>query len=164
MKKLALSLAILLTPLFAVAHGVGSSLEATVNGYLIDIGYSALEAEAGVPVRFDFDLKEDNGLKPTDFSTVFFRIESGEGPVIFAGNISRAEFGETGATVTFPHDGSYTVSARFYDGEREIVSADFSLPVAASGERPAKTPASWMAAAALALGLAGGFFAGRKNF
>ena len=163
MKKLALSLAILLSPFFASAHGSGNSLEAKVDGYLIDIGYSAFEVEAGIPARFDFKVATENGSAPVDFSSVFFRLESEEGPVVFAGNISRPEFGETGVTVTFPNEGTYKVSARFYDSEREIVAGDFTLPVISSVESQPKDSEYWQVALALLVGVAGGFFAGRRQ-
>ena len=88
MKKFAISFVILFTPFFALAHGSGNSLEAKVNGYLVDIGYSAFEVEAGIPLRFDFKIAMEDGSAPVDFSSVFFRLESEEGPVVFAGNIS----------------------------------------------------------------------------
>ncbi len=163
MKKFIISLTILLVPFSVSAHGSGNSLEAKVNGYLVDIGYSAFEVKAGIPLRFDFKIATEDGSTPVDFSSVFFRLESEEGPVVFAGNISRPEFGETGVTVTFPKEGAYKVSARFYDSGRELVVGDFTLPVIQSTERQSVGSEYWQVALVLLLGVTGGFFVGRRQ-
>lgn len=126
----------------AYGHGAGASFEQIENGYLIDIGYSPEEIEAGTSVRLDFNIFEEASGSPVPFSDVWLRITKEE-QTLFAGGIQRADFGGTGVMYTPPDAGVYTISARFQNNGEALAEAEFPLDVQPSDETANPIPLAW---------------------
>lgn len=124
----AVGLAGILTATPAVAHTSGASIEQTVDGYLIDVGYSPEEPLSGDQTRFDFLLYDAETGEEVPFTDIWFRIENGK-QLLFAGGLAKAEFGTTGMTFSFPSAGSYTGFVRFSNEEGAVVETSFTLQV-----------------------------------
>lgn len=114
---------------FALAHGVGLTLESvTPEGYEAYLDVSAPAVYQNEPIRLDFEIWTAEG-KPMEFTDLWVRIEKEKGAV-FAGPIARARLGATGFTTTLPFAGDHTIYVRFHDGEDTITETSFILPVA----------------------------------
>ncbi len=160
----ALLLALVLLPLLYVsAHGDGASAEKVVGGYLIDIGYSPADLIADEQTRFDFLLykaptrtdsaENESARVAIDFTSVFVRLER-DSQLLFAGELKKPEFGETGFSYTLPSSGDYSGYVRYSNGPNILVETDFDLAVA-SGESGASSFASGLI---LLVGLIAGVF------
>ena len=127
-----LCLVFFLAPFFGLAHGDGASFEKEIGGYLVDIGYSAPEPEAGEAVSFEFGLKnnskEDMG-NDVPFDDVWVKIASEEETIVFASGIYNSKFGGPRLNYVFPKEGTYTISARFESDSGALTEASFSLVV-----------------------------------
>ncbi len=156
-----LSLMILFAaPFFAYGHATGISIEREVNGYLVDIGYDTDPIVEDEPVRFDFALYRADGSGSVPFTRVWVRFEKDK-RTLYATGVARPEFGATGALVTLPEAGEYTLSVRFENEEQTIV--EMSTPFAVARNRAESTPVPWwIAALALAGGLGVGVYAGKR--
>ena len=105
----------------SLAHGLGQSLEKEVNGYFI---------EAGVPIRFDFNLLTKDRLSTEDFTSVWVKIAPRDKGLSFAGFLHRPEFLLTGMSYTFQNAGQYEITVRFLDKEdKNLAEASFPLEV-----------------------------------
>ncbi|OGM97083.1 MAG: hypothetical protein A3B86_03030 [Candidatus Yanofskybacteria bacterium RIFCSPHIGHO2_02_FULL_38_22b] len=115
----------------SLAHGLGQSLEKEVNGYFIDVGYDAVDSiEAGVPIRFDFNLLTKDRLSTEDFTSVWVKIAPRDKGLSFAGFLHRPEFLLTGMSYTFQNAGQYEITVRFLDKEdKNLAEASFPLEV-----------------------------------
>ena len=114
---------------FASAHSTGQSFEKTVNGYVIDVGFDAVDLVAGEPVRFDAVLWSQDRSEMPDFTDVWVRLVPVESGIVFAGNIHRPVFGSTGMTYVFPKGGDYELTVRFQTDGEQIAEASFPLSV-----------------------------------
>lgn len=125
----------------AYAHGgPGMNFTSTTTaGYIVDVDYSDTPIEAGRIGRFDFRLFTDKTWeKAVDFTDIWVRIveEDGSkaGRTLFAGSISKQEFGGNGFSYVFPKKGTYTLSLRYNDARKgdfgeTIGEAEFELSV-----------------------------------
>lgn len=129
-----------------LAHGDGASFEKEVGNYSIDIGYDPENPEAGEPARFDFKLFDKSSGAVVAFSDVWVRIEK-EKNTVFATGIHNPEFGKAGLLYSFPEAGTYTIFARFENGDKTIVETSFDLDVINSsvvtGTPPFEQPLIW---------------------
>lgn len=109
----------------AYAHG-GPGLNfisTTTQGYIADVNYSDTSIEAGRIGRFDFRLFTDRTWeRAVDFSDIWIRIVhkdgSRVGKTLFAGPVSKQEFGGNGFSYVFPEGGTYTLSLRYNDANK----------------------------------------------
>ena len=120
-----------LLPVVLFAHSLGQSLEKQVGEYFIDIGYSSpvVTLQAGESVRFDFNLWSKDHTQAIDFATVWVRIAPAESGITFAGYLGFPEFGPLGMSYAFPDEGSYVLTARYFDGADMLGEASFPLTV-----------------------------------
>lgn len=125
MIKFAVFLAACILPLGVLAHSDGLYYEEQVGSYFVDIGYN-LEPTAGDPVRFDLLLSHEKGGEPVPFTQAWVRI-TGEDGLLFAGPVAYGTFGRPGFSLVFPQGGTYTVSARFEEGEKSLAEVAFPL-------------------------------------
>lgn len=121
-------LAVFLSPLFALAHGSGASLEKEVDAHIIDVGYNPETIFAESPVRFDFNAYTKSDAKDVPFTDLWVKIYQDQ-KIGFAGGIPKARFGATGFTYAFPAAGTYALEVRFQEGEKKIVETSFSVTV-----------------------------------
>jgi hypothetical protein len=142
----------------AFSHGLGQSLEKEVNGYIIDVGYDAIDKiEAGQATRFDFNLTNKEKNQNIDFDHVWVRISPKEGGIIFAGYLFHPEYLLTGMSFSFPKEGNYEVTVRFIDkDDKSIAETTFPLEII-PGERASGSSNTQLIYGAL--GLAAGFIA-----
>lgn len=121
------------------AHGDATlTLTATTTqGYVSDVDYSDLFFEAARPGRFGINLFTDaTRAKSVDFTDVWAQVvvDSGKnkGSTIFAGPITKQEFGGTGFLYTFSDEGSYLIKLRYNDSSNEFMGrtvAEAQLPI-----------------------------------
>lgn len=113
------------------AHGSGVSIEAVIDGYLVDIGYSPEFITTERPARFDFLLFEGATSTVSNevvFTDVWVRIEQAE-RLLFAGGIDVPVFGAAGMSYQFPVAGEYEVFVRYQDERQALVETSFVLAV-----------------------------------
>ncbi len=118
----------------ALAHGTGLTFTATTSAGYVDIDYETFSIESMEPGRFDFKLFADaERTKPIEYSQVWVRIKRDDGTktgeTLFSGWIADALFGSTGLTYQFPKSGTYTLLARYQQGDTELVDTSFELSV-----------------------------------
>lgn len=131
-KLFLLLLFVFVVPLYAFAHGDEASFEKTVGEYLVDIGYSVPTPSEGESVLFDFKLQKADTEESVPFDDVWVKIESDDSKaVVLATGIHNAEFGGPRLSYVFPHEGTYTISARYENKDGSITEA--SLPMTVTG-------------------------------
>lgn len=149
------------------AHGTGVSYEETKDGYKIDIGHDEFIA-AGEATRFDFLLYPENieNIEGEIFTDVWVTFTQDKG-LFFAGGIHKPVFGSTGFTYVFPHEGTYTVSARYQKDGETVVQTEFPLeiipPLTTKKEINPLILYALIALAGLVFGTAVGLFIPRKS-
>lgn len=126
-----IALFLLISAPMALAHGTGSSFEADVDGYLIDIGYNTEEFITGSQVLFDFGLETSSEYN-IEYSDVWVRLIK-DGKTVYASGVYNSGFGGARMTYTFPGEGEYELAVRYQKGSEKIVSASFPIKVS-SGE------------------------------
>ncbi len=155
-----LLLSLLLTPFAAFAHGDAPSLEATVGGYMIDIGY-APELAADTNIEFDVDLFTAEPVDYAEFASADLRVTQ-NGKEIVAGSVENDKLNIPTFTVKFPEPGGYDMDVRYLDADGAlIVARTFHLEVPGDSAvmmRSAEDMLHYVLAAglfALSLGIAG---------
>jgi hypothetical protein len=115
----------------AVGHGLGQSLEKQVNGYVMDVGYDAIDKiYTGDAIHFDFNLWKEDKIEMANFNHVWVRISPREEGIVFAGALYRPEFLLTTMNYTFQKAGQYDLTARFIDKDDKVLAeATFPLIV-----------------------------------
>jgi len=115
----------------ANGHGLGQSLEKEVNGYVVDVGYDAVDKiQAGDATRFDFNLLNKDKSEIADFDHVWVRIAPQDAGIVFAGFLYRPEFLLTGMSYTFQEASKYELTVRFLDKEdKTLAEASFPLEI-----------------------------------
>ena len=111
------------------AHIGAASVEQIIDGRLVDIGYSPETPRANEQSRLDFAILEPDTLKEQSFSDVWVRIKDDRDRLLFAGGLSKAEFGLTGMTYVFPEPGDYQVFVRFSQDGETIVEATATITI-----------------------------------
>ncbi|MEZ4200784.1 MAG: hypothetical protein R3B69_04390, partial [Candidatus Paceibacterota bacterium] len=106
------------------AHTTGATIEQRINGYLIDIGYSAERIAVNTTARFDFLLFDEGSGQETEFSDVWLRLERGE-QLVFAGGLSDPYFGNAGMSIRFTEPGDYTAFVRYQRDSESLVETEF---------------------------------------
>ncbi len=123
--------AFLFIPL-AFAHSDLPSFEKTVDGYLIDVGYSIEHPEPKQDVRFTFDLYSGTGdaIAFAPFKAVTFTV-SHEGETVFTKTLQNVAPNVPALTYAFPESDTYDIGISYEraDGKSE---ATFQLPVGAT--------------------------------
>ena len=154
---------VLFTPATLVAHGTGGTYETTVDGYVVDIGYTPEVIDTESQVRFDFSAYEElETASSTEFTDVWVRV-SNDGQLFFAGNINRPIFGPTGFSTVLGTPGEYQVFARFQADGESLVEVSFPLTVAAATESSStKATTLGLVALVLVFGMGLGFLVGRR--
>ncbi|MDP3963846.1 MAG: hypothetical protein Q8Q39_05115 [bacterium] len=127
----------------ARAHGLGNSIEQTVGGYLIDIGYDAAEIAAQDQIRFDFAAYSATSTLPADFSDVWVRISTvgksqNGSAVFFAGNLHATGYGPANMSYAFPKAGEYELAVRFQKNGKSIIET--AVPVTVAENESASPP------------------------
>jgi hypothetical protein len=155
MVKIIIALILLVAPIrFADSHSTGQSLEKEINGYVIDVGYSALEKiNTGDTIRFDFNLWESGRVNVANFDHVWIRIAPNERGLSFASFLYYPKPLLTGMSYVFEKSGQYELTVRFLDKDDKIV-AEAAFPLEVFNESDPAFPTS------VILGLLAGFSAG----
>lgn len=139
----------------AAAHDNGSSYEAVVEGYTVDVGYSTETPTTDDVVAFGFQLQKEG--TDVSFSDAWVKIEDAHKAVVFAGGIHNAQYGGARMSYRFPEAGNYTMSVRYEAGDVRLAEAVIPMTVA---EAPQEEPQhNWMLTGligVLLLGVAGG--------
>lgn len=120
-------------PQVLFAHGEGVSLEKTVTGGYIDIGYDPDPFLAGGKLLLNFDLLQEKGGTRIPFDRVWVRMHKNNVTYLATG-ISRATLGPTTLVMQLPEvaAGDITISVRFEKGDGVLAEADFSIHVQAA--------------------------------
>lgn len=126
--KVLIIVSLFILPGLIFSHGSGISIEATVDGYLLDIGLSEEVITNAEPVRIDFSLFDESTSDPVNFSDIWLRINQ-EGKVFFAGGVSKPQFGLTGVSYMFLDAGEYTINVRYQKNGKAIVEHSFMVTV-----------------------------------
>jgi hypothetical protein len=121
-----------LLPFSLSAHSEGSSFEAELDGYFIDVGYEPEFPSANEQTRFDFSLTSD--AHDASFTDVWVYIEK-DGVIYFSGGIHKALFGPTGLSIILPESGTYIFSTRFQNEGALVVKSEFSLDIPPSADQ-----------------------------
>lgn len=153
--------AVLLFPAVTFAHAAGASVERLVGEYVLDIGYDPQYPNAGEPVRLDFSLYNKDKRTAVPFTSIFVRVEGSKG-LLYAGSIHASEFGLTGFALYLPEPGSYTIQARFQDGDTTIVEGAIPLSVERGDVEPAQGTTYLVPIVVALLALTAGYFLGRR--
>lgn len=112
------------------AHNAGYSVEETIDGYIVDIGYNSEIVRAGEVVRFDFLLFDEATGQEVPFTDVWFRLER-EDKTIFAGPVAQPYFGTAGVSLEMNVPTVHKVFARYQRGDESLVQMEFDLLVEA---------------------------------
>jgi len=139
---IAITLALVaLSPSSAEAHGeeVLTFTATTTDGSIVDIDYTGLMIEAGVSGSFIFNLfSDETRTTEAPFKDLWVRIIEDDGTewgrTIFAGPVSKPEFGGQGFLYIFPKGGEYRLSIRYnrdsvVGSNEESISAEIPLTV-----------------------------------
>lgn len=127
---------VLSMPLFTFAHAYGASLERTVGGILIDIGYSEEEIAVGEPVNFDFNVYDAATGEEIPYTDIWVRLQQ-ERDIFFAGGIHRPSIGATTMVYQFAEPGVYTFAVRFQNDMESVAESEFTITVAESSSSAA---------------------------
>jgi len=138
MRFLLLSLLVLL-PTATFAHVNGASFETTVDGYLIDSGYSNPAPTVGESVLFDFRLRKGDVEVP--FDDVWVKIESEDKAVVFAGGLHNLPVSGPRMSYVFPRAGNYTVDFRYERATGPVVESSYPLTVIPATSNATAAPA-----------------------
>lgn len=120
--------AVMVGAIISYAHTTGATIEQRINGYLIDIGYSAERIAVNTTARFDFLLFDEESGQETEFSDVWLRLERGE-QLVFAGGLSDPYFGNAGMSIRFTEPGDYTAFVRYQRDSESLVETEFPFVV-----------------------------------
>jgi hypothetical protein len=115
----------------AFAHAIGQSLEKEVGEYLVDIGYDAVDINAGQEVLFNAVLIRDPGTSAWQYGPydeVWLQIKRGNAEP-FRAIIPVRQPSPVNVRYRFPEAGTYQLSARFLAGDTVLADASFALPV-----------------------------------
>lgn len=115
-----LTIALLVTPFVAFAHGDSPSLEAETAGYLIDIGHEELAANDDI--EFDIDLFTADPIDYADFASVDVRVTK-NGAEIVAGAVENDGVHIPVFTVNFPEPGGYDIDVRYLNADDSLIVA-----------------------------------------
>lgn len=127
----------------AYAHGAGMTLTSTTTkGYIVDVDYADTYVEAGRLGRFTFGLFTDGTReKQIEYTDMWVRIvrkdDSKVGKTVFAGGLAKQEFGGNGFSFVFPEAGTYTMSVRYNNANKDssestVAEEEFELDVLGS--------------------------------
>lgn len=139
----------------------GVRLEKVVDNQIVDVGTDqASTPQAGSPIQFDFNLLKSDTRAVLPATNVNVAI-SRRG-VQLLDNDLLVEPPLTLCVLTFPEEGEYSLKVTFYDHDRQLATATFPLVI---GGTATKTRAIYGGAlfGSLALGLLGGYWAGRRR-
>ena len=130
-KNIIIACSVLAFAQFVSGHSLGQSLEKQINGYFIDVGYSARDKiYTGDATRFDFNLWTENKADLADFDHVWVRISPADEGLSFSGFLYRPEFLLTGMSYTFQKGGQYELTVRFFNKDgKSLAEASFLLIV-----------------------------------
>lgn len=137
-----LAVAIFVTPVFALAHGSGKTLEKAVGDFVVDVEYEAPELRAGEPVRFSFNIWNKDRTRSLEFSDVWVKIVPQKRNAIFAGDVHNPELGSAGFTHTFPKDGPYELTVRFQKNGEQLTD-ETSFPLTVLANETEKSSRNW---------------------
>lgn len=119
-----------LIPFCVFAHSSGTSYEADVGEYHVDVGYDPPEIYSGDRIVFDFGTFTTIERDPVEFDYVWVRIRDAERTLLATG-IAKAEFGPTSLLFVLPDDvvGELTVSVRYQQDGETLAETEFPLTV-----------------------------------
>lgn len=124
------------------AHGFGKSLEAQVDGYLVDIGYDPENGTALQTHVYDISLLNSETKEAVEFTDVWVRISKDKKTYLATG-ISKARIGKTTLAYIYPDAGNYQMSVRFQNGKDKIVETVFDLSVVENKDQSKTKIPSW---------------------
>jgi len=108
------------------AHLDGGT-DKTVNGYIIDFGFSPEHPKTTDKVTLAFNLVNATSEEVIEPTSVWVRISSSE-EVVFAGTF-HPETKHIAFTYIFPEANEYEIHARFKDNDSTLVEGEFHLTV-----------------------------------
>lgn len=151
------ALIVLASPQGVRAHGSGSSWNASVGMYTVDVGYDPETLQVGRATRFDFLLWEGSAGAGTQaaYEQAWVRIVREGQATVLATGIWHQSIGPTTLLYQFDRSGEYTLEVAFRDADgKDIAAASFPIAVdAASDGAPGNKRALL---AALLCGIIGG--------
>jgi len=124
------------SPFGIYAHGVGTTLDAVVGDYAVNVDYDApFGIIAGDSVQFVFELSDKNRTQKIDFTDVWVSITPADtkgffGGPIFSGGIAGTMAIPPEVTFVFSSGGSYNLALRFEKDKKTLTEATFPLSVA----------------------------------
>ncbi len=119
-------------PLIAGAHGTGLFFEATVGEYEMDIDFDTLEPVADEEVFIGFSLFTPPNTPDWEFAsyTDVQVIFSRNGVTVYDKRLPPSDFkGRRFLNYTFPQDGDYTMTVRFFENEKLLAEQSFPVTV-----------------------------------
>lgn len=128
LRKIIISLFLLLPVFFVFAHGTGESLEKVVGDYVVDVGYDSFNPKAFESIRFDFQLLANGNKESVPFTDTWVRIMDGNN-LLFAGWLAKPTFGLTGMSYAFPKGGIYEITVRFQNDDTTVAETSFPFSV-----------------------------------
>ena len=149
-----------------LAHSTGGTVEATQDGYSVDIGYTPEFPIARNQVGFDFSIFSAEVSDP--YTDVWVTIEKNN-ETFFSGNIFNPSFGPTGFTTILAEPGTYDISARFQNDGVLVTKFRFSIEVASSDtsvEIPSTEPTNYLLYLSILLlggGIGGALVSGKNK-
>lgn len=162
--KFALALLLIALPALSLAHGSGVSLEATVDGKVIDVGYDPEVLVAGERVVFDFTLYDETKTTEIPFDRAWVRVE-GDGAVLLSTGVGKAYIGPSTLLMHLPNPVPHATKlhVRFEEKGKPLASTSFDLAI-----QPAETPlihplSALMAGIVTGAGIVGALWAARSR-
>jgi|GEM_PF-3660981 len=146
--------ALCVTASTASAHGTGLALTKDVGQYTVDIHYPQ-PFEVAKPTWLNFFLFQGEETNLVPITDVDLSVTDSQQTAIFQTNITKKVNIGTGAIVTFPAAGTYTLFVTYHDGKTQLVQTSF--PITVAGPKPvqqksSELPANFQLLIAFALG------------
>ena len=110
----------------ALSH-LDAGEDKAIGEYLADFSYSPEEPSIDGKVTMAFSLLNNTNQEIIEMESVWIRISSSK-EVVFAGTLKQ-ESGNVAFTYKFPYTDDYTITARYNDNEKTIVTTDFSIKI-----------------------------------
>lgn len=123
---------LLITPVWAHAHGLVTTQSQTVGNFIVEFEYNTIgNIIASDYTLFDVYLLDSANREGIDFDSAFMRIVKKDGPAMLAGNLAQAADIKGFASLSGRLDepGTYTAQASFYKDGKTLAESKFDFIV-----------------------------------
>ena len=110
----------------ALSH-LDAGEDKAIGEYLVDFSYSPKEPSIDGKVTMAFSLLNSTNQEVIEPESVWIRISSSK-EVVFAGTLKQ-ESGNVAFAYKFPYADDYTITTRYNDNEKTIVTTDFNIKI-----------------------------------